>query len=117
MGPFSPSSVPNASPSLHRLLADSSRTLCSGRVLQDSAKSRGEIGKKADINVTLRSFGKLRYIVVEDSDPPRNMRRSFGKLRYIVVEDSDPPRNLRRSFGKLRYIVVEDSDPPEKHEA
>jgi len=38
---ISPStSGPNGSPTLHRVLADSSRAKCSGRVGQDSVKSR-----------------------------------------------------------------------------
>ncbi len=41
--------APDFSPTLRRVLADSSRTLCSGRVLQDTAKTPQLIGKLAGI--------------------------------------------------------------------
>ena len=43
--------LPNTLPTLRRVLQDSSRAKCSGRVLQDTVKARGEIEDERETGV------------------------------------------------------------------
>jgi len=42
--------LPYLSPTLHRVLQDSSRAKCSGRVGQDSVKSRGQMSGERELH-------------------------------------------------------------------
>jgi len=103
------------SPTLRRLLQDSSRAKCSGRVGQDTVKSRQPIrnGQRIFRRGGFQSSRK-RYVASESYDTPRRGGFQSSRKRYVASESYDTPRRGGFQSSRKRYVASESYDTPRR---